>query len=197
MARDIASYREHLRAETADIHAKADKTFAALDLTTRQDLSIFMMTIYAVMDHLNQIIKRDGLASDPTVSLVPELVDDLRGDLRALGHPDADIGWRAGVQGSLDPLAIGYVVQGSRLGTAMMAKHWAKSTDPRVQQAGRYMSSRIDTNDWRALQGDLADIPLDSERAKKISADVQTLFEMHLSAYEAARVKADPSSAVA
>ncbi|MEM6901775.1 MAG: biliverdin-producing heme oxygenase [Pseudomonadota bacterium] len=197
MPRDMNSFRECLREETADIHEQADREFAGLDLTERQGLSTFLMTIHAVMNHLEQVIKRDAMVEDSTISLVPTLVDDLRHDLAALGVSSTDMGWQPTNNGPLDPLAIGYVVQGSRLGTAMMAKHWATTTDPMVKQAGRYMSSRIDTRDWKALQADLADIEVGCARANKISEDVKSLFEMHMTAYASALENIEKSPAVA
>ncbi|MEM6901774.1 MAG: hypothetical protein AAF556_00875 [Pseudomonadota bacterium] len=180
------TFREFIRHDTRDIHGKADQAFGAFDLTDRDDLATFMLTNHTVFKYLDQMVTDHGMAGESALKIIPELVTKLERDLTVLGITDTDAGWKPSSPDPLHPKAIAYVVQGSRLGTTVLAKQWAEATDETVKAAGQYLNTRIDTGEWRQLLADLAEIPVRGPEARKITADARTLFEVHLTALESA-----------
>lgn len=186
MRGDPKTYREFIRHDTRDIHGKADEAFGAFDLTDRDDLATFLLTNHTVFKHLDQMVKDHGMAGESSLKIIPELVTKLEKDLAVLGVTDTDTGWKPSSPDPLHPKAIAYVVQGSRLGTTVLAKQWAEADDDVVKGAGQYLNTRIDSGEWRQLLSELAEIPVRGAEARKITADARTLFEIHLTALDSA-----------
>lgn len=83
----------------------------------------------------------------------------------------------------LDPLAVDYLVAGSRLGSKVLRKRWASSNDPTVRRAHHYFGQVGDLALWRTTCQALSDVPVDSSHAKIIIDDTKALFQLFVTAF--------------
>lgn len=111
-----------------------------------------------------------------TRARIDTLAECIERDLATLGHPAQPMD--VPKDSPVDPLALDYVLEGSRLGTQVLKRRWAASTDPMVQRADAYFSLPTDAQRWRATCAALGDIAPGSPRATRITADTKALFEM-------------------
>lgn len=93
------------------------------------------------------------------------------------------IGTAPSLPSAIDPLAIDYIAAGSRLGTKVLYKRWAASTDQTVHAANNYFGLENDAGFWHATCEALSDIPVKSARAQTIVRDTRTLFALFASVY--------------
>lgn len=103
-----------------------------------------------------------------------DLSDRLGADLEILGSPlPAPLSVR-----SVVPLASDYVLLGSRLGTNVLRKQWAKSTDDTARAAANYFSASFDPQAWRDLCEVLDQHPATGAQADEIVDDTKKLFQL-------------------
>lgn len=169
---DHSSARHALRLQTASDHDRVDHAFATFDLSSRKGYRAFLraqavpfLTVEAAIDRF-----------DPTTLLVdwPERrrATLLRADLADLGEPEPA---PAEMNVDTDARALGaiYVLEGSRLGGAMLAR--SVPTD----LPGRFIRSAPAPRRWRAL-AELLDrhlvTPTQRESAVAAAQEVFALF---------------------
>ena len=77
-----------------------------------------------------------------------------------------------------DPLAVDYLLAGSRMGTRVLRRRWLESTDPAVHAADAYFGLPDDPSEWARVRGRLSEIADGSDRALRIEADVSALYAL-------------------
>lgn len=138
-ARRPASHRDWLRSSTRAAHERVDARFSRFDLTTRHGYHRFLLAHHAVLPALELRLAASGaaalLADWPTRLRAPALAADLRqfgGALPVLGD---------GAPPLSPPAAFGmmYVLEGSRLGGAVLARRVLGNDDPGCRTATSYL----------------------------------------------------------
>ena len=180
------SYRHELRALTRADHARLDDLFSALDITRRVDYARFIGVHLAVFEVLRPHLSPASLTR-------PQLLAGLaclQRDLATLGQRRLEIQAGHGEADGLAPLAVDYVVAGSRLGLKVLKTRWAGSADPLVRAAGAYFTQPFAASLWPKVCRALSKIPVDSARAGAITRDTRRIFNLFAAAYgSAARVR--------
>ena len=135
------SLRDVLRAATQGAHARVDAAFSRFDLTCREDYADFLTVHARVVPGLEQALDRAGagalLADWPERrrggALLADLAD-LEAPIPACAAAQVDFADPSEALGGL------YVLEGSRLGGAVLARRVQRSADPRVRGAVRYLA---------------------------------------------------------
>lgn len=110
------------------------------------------------------------------------MVNGLQRDLKSVSTDHALP--EATLPSDLEPLAIDYMVAGSRLGTNILRKSWAAAVNPLVLQADGYFGLPIDPSLWQETCQALAVVPTNSSHADAITADTRILFQLFASVLE-------------
>ena len=208
------SYRHQLRAMTRTDHQRLDDLFSALDITRRVDYARFIGVHLAVFEVLQRHLAPSSLTRQQLLAGLACLQRDLAtlGERRAqmrhrptghdempaghgempaghgempAGHGEMPVGHDAA--DGLDPLAVDYVVAGSRLGLKVLKTRWASSSDPLVRAAGAYFTLQNAAPSWPKVCRALSTVPLDSTRAGAITRDTKRIFDLFAATYR--RVK--------
>lgn len=168
------TFRHRLRRDTSSAHATLDTLLSKLDLTTAEGLAPFLVIQNRALRSLAPLS-----TSAATSAVIRDLIDRTGADLDQLGTP----GGMAPPAPSqmVDPMALDYLVAGSRLGTAVLAKRWAQATDPKVQRASAYFAGQSHLELWQSLCHQLSSMPADHCQAEKIINDSNLLFEFYTS----------------
>ena len=142
--------RDHLRHATSDQHARLDAQFGALDLTGRAGYRAFLEASAAALMPLEDALEAAG-------------VDDVFPDWEQRSRRTAMLDDLARVGGTARPLkadlsldagavlGVMYVLEGSRLGARYLLKTVAKSSDPVVTSATRYLAHGADGRLWQSF----------------------------------------------
>ena len=180
------SYRHELKALTRVDHAHLDDLFSALDITRRVDYARFIGVHLAVFEVLRPHLSPASLTR-------PQLLAGLaclQRDLATLGQRRLETQAGHGEADGLDPLAVDYVVAGSRLGLKVLQARWAGSADPLVLAAGAYFTQPFAASPWPKVCRALSKVPVDSARAGAITRDTRRIFDLFAAVYgRSARVK--------
>ena len=117
---------------------------------------------------------KTGSATREILTDICARIDD---DLATLGA--APVAGAADVElAAVDPLAIDYMLEGSRLGSKVLRMQWARTSSAAVRRAARYFDTPAPVERWRAVCGALSAIPTDSLRAARIVRDTRRLFAL-------------------
>ena len=174
------SYRHELKALTRADHARLDELFSALDITRRVDYARFIGVHLAVFEVLRPHLSPASLTR-------PQLLAGLaclRRDLTTLGQRRLEIQVGHKAADGLDPLAVDYVVAGSRLGLKVLKTRWAGSADPLVRAAGAYFRQPFAASLWPKVCRALSKVPVDSAQAGAITRDTRRIFNLFAAAYQ-------------
>lgn len=176
------SYRHQLRAMTRIDHQRLDDLFSALDIARRVDYAHFVGVHLAVFEVLQRHLAPSSLTRQQLLAGLA----CLQRDLATLGERAAQMRHRPAehdAAGSLDPLAVDYVVAGSRLGLKVLKTRWASSSDPLVRAAGAYFTQPNAAPAWPKVCRALSTVPLDSARAGAITRDTKRIFDLFAATY--------------
>lgn len=170
-------FRWQLKAATQSAHDDLDRLISGLDLQQRPDLTRFFVMHLIAFKAMRQ--------QRPDRALI-DTTDALEADIAVLtdGLP---IGFLPEVA-PYHPLAGQYLISGSRMGTKVLMKTWARSADPRVRAASHYFHLPISRFGWPEVCTALNAVGRDSPDAAHIVADTKRLFALFRRAYEAATV---------
>ena len=165
-------FRHSLRERSRSDHDRLDRMITSLDIARVSDFALFLRL------HLSYFLVMQSRSSDQNISAatLSDMVDGLTADLGIVSrdHPAVDTPLPA----ALDPLAVDYMVAGSRLGSKILRKRWGASADPIVQNANNYFRKTGDPNLWPDVCRALSAVPMESERARAIVKDTKTLFQL-------------------
>ena len=180
-----ASLREILRTQTAASHESLDALFGTLDLGEREDFARFLSAHYIGLSALYPLYHAfvaDELAMEP-----PPYPAMLRRDLAAMGRDAAHLP-TISPGGDLDPLAVTYVLAGSRLGLTMLARknYWGR----RDARAAVYMDDTEGMAVWRSLLAKMAEPHPDAEAQARIVASANDAFAVFRHAFELSAAEA-------
>lgn len=141
--REETSLRTRLKNDTRAFHEELDDMVSRFDLTTPRGLSSFLhmqsMALRTIEPHAERAA---------SCSALRDLLRRADSDLCLLETRDRQ---PARVIGPLHPLAIDYVIAGSRLGTQVLRQKWKAATDPRVLQADAYFSAPRHVELWKSF----------------------------------------------
>lgn len=164
-------FRAQLRDETRTHHDAVDALFSSLDLGARSGMGRFVRVHECAFSSL--LPSSDGAACR---DLLADLVDRLRRDLSRLGEealaPEPE------PAPAYHPLAVDYVVEGSRLGTNVLRRRWEASGDPVVRAADAYFTRPHEPVPWRTVCSRLASLPPDGDLAADVSRSTVAIFEL-------------------
>ncbi len=162
------SLRDRLRRDSRAEHARVDAAVGALDLGQAGDLGRFLAAHHAAFRAIAPA------ARGTSRGLVADLAARLEADLTVLGRAALP----AAPQMACDPVAVDYVVLGSRLGTAVLRRRWAAAAGGRAAGAGRYLTAPGQGAAWRTFCAAQASRPGTGPAAERIVGDVRRLFDL-------------------
>lgn len=169
--------RTMLRIETRADHDRVDGLFSSVDLSRRGDYTLFLtvhLTCFRALTRTAQPGHRAALT-------LLEMVGALDCDLATLGGSADAIPTPLLID--LDPLAIDYIVAGSRMGTRVLRKRWEIATDTSVRRANAYFGLPDDPLLWRNTCTDLTALAADDPRATTIVQDARRIFAAFAEAF--------------
>ncbi len=172
-------FRTTLREKTHADHERVDAMFSRVNIAQHDGFSLFVRVHLTCFSKMQE---HDSISAEAK-GLLAEMVDALTLDLDLLGEAPHDI--KDTKSKSADPLAVDYMIAGSRLGSKVLRKRWAASSDPIVVAAGTYFGLSSDPEFWRTTCRALSDIPNDSARADVIVEDTRALFGLFAQNYGA------------
>ncbi|WP_424973912.1 hypothetical protein [Dinoroseobacter sp. S124A] len=85
------------------------------------------------------------------------------------------------------PLALDYVIAGSRLGTQVLKRRWTAATDPLTQRASAYFSAPTYIEFWRGFCQQTETIPGTDPVAKVVLKDADRIFKFYNACAKSAR----------
>lgn len=109
--------------------------------------------------------------------MIADLKDRVTEDLDTLGVPV-----RKGARpfaAAPDPLALDYVLTGSRLGSAILRKRWQSSNDPMVRLAARYCCAPSYIRLWKAVCQTAEQLDSAGSRSNRIVRDTIAIFDFY------------------
>lgn len=163
------SLRDRLRADTRAAHAALDERVSGFDLATVPGLRGFLTMQARALTALAGV--SDGAACAP---IITSLGARARVDLARLPGGVPDTG--AAKVARPHPLALDYVITGSRLGTRVLKQRWAASADPAVRGVGAYFGAPDHVDAWRAFCNEASVRAGEGAEADRIVADAVALF---------------------
>ena len=166
--------RLRLRDGCADLHDRLDGAVARMDVREVAGLRGFLAMNAAAFGALACGGAKGVHVGTATIAGLAEAATR---DLVSLGAAPGRV---APVMA--DPLAVDYVVLGSRMGTRVLRRRWQGARNSSVLQADRYFSQPDMAPEWRALCDDLSARPGDDARARVVLADARALFTLFLDA---------------
>lgn len=169
-------FRHILKDRTQLDHSRVDHALSEFDVATRDGLRLFLEVHHACFSQMRHVSDQD---SDTAASLT-DMIDRIDADLKVLGGRPTDLS--PVISGPIDGLACAYLIEGSRLGSKILARRWASSGDAVVNTANAYFTLEPVKGRWRAVCDALADVPSDSPRAETIVRDTSALFGLFLRA---------------
>jgi len=192
--------RTALRHGTRDAHERLDRCFRTLELTHLADYGVFLSAQAAALIPLEAALERAGIAA-----ILPDWPDRcrsnaIRADVSRLGcelpEDSGTVDWIG------DPAAMlgaAYVLEGSRLGGAMLRRHVLTAADARIIAAMDFLRHGEHARFWQSFELVLsACTPTQGERDTMIDSAVRSfaLFEWevaHMMGIEAATMRKTPS----
>ncbi|SPF78172.1 hypothetical protein [Pseudoprimorskyibacter insulae] len=162
--KDQVSFRTILRTKTRHAHDKAELSFARFRADAKRNLGWFLASQRAGLGALRA--SGIGVSTDLRARLLIRLDADL------IVHNRPLIPVRAAQE--LDPLAVDYIILGSRLGTEVLRRQVFQSGDA----IPLYFQTGPEPQLWRTLCDDLALIDPGSARASAILRDTRTAFDI-------------------
>ena len=174
------SLRDRLRADTRGPHEALDLRMSEFDLTSAEGLAGFLRVQHAALTALAPRATRAESAG-----AIVDLATRAARDLTVLGGtPPA----RAEIAlPPLDPLAVDYIVAGSRLGGQVLRRRWQQSTDPVVRAADAYFSAPEHLDLWRGFVTRAGAMDGQGARAETVIDDALAIFALYSGIAEAVR----------
>jgi len=133
------SLRERLRVATAAAHARVDALFGSCDIATRAGYAFFLTAQSVAWETLRPLLDAGSLArADALRSDLGELDLPIPGPLDVALPPRATIGHR-------------YVLEGSRLGSAVLLRALVVNAPQWAERASAYLAESQKIEGWKQL----------------------------------------------
>lgn len=169
------TFRTGLRDKMRHAHDVVDDQFSTLDLTTLGGLKRFLIIHEACFTQVD-------IAQSQPHPYLRDIIDNLRHDMRDLALTPLKM---PALDNPLTPLAVAYIVEGSRMGTAVLRRRWAQSSDPHVLEINTYFDATYHQTGWRALCTQLESVVPGSPHARAITRDAALIFGQFSHAFRA------------
>ncbi len=177
MRPDGMDLRNRLRGATADAHRRLDAALGTLDLQSRAGYRRFLAANAAALLPLEQALVEAGVAESfpdwATRTRGGAILDDLArvgGVVRPLAAPaPLDAGAMLGML---------YVLEGSRLGAAVLLKRVAQSPDPVVAGATRYLRHGAGQRLWPGFLSRLGRLALTPDQEARAIDGARCAFDL-------------------
>ena len=166
------SLRLSLRTETSAAHERLDALVSTFDLRTPSGLAAFLSMQASALGAIS-----GGPGSAPTLEMAADLAARARADLALLEQ--AGRLTIPSLPRDLDPLAVDYIVSGSRLGTMVLKRRWEASTDRQVRAARNYFTAPSYIETWKSFCAEAESDAFDPARKRKIVNDTNVLFDFY------------------
>ena len=153
-------------------HEKLDAEVSKFDLTTPYGLLQFLNMQSRALQSLLAL-----QASAKADVMIRELLERAALDLRQLGSSTQLS--PAAIE-PVHPLAIDYVIAGSRLGSQLLKKRWQAATDPQVRRASAYFSGPGYIEIWASFCETAEATPSAGTFADQIVRDADRILHMYL-----------------
>ena len=156
---------QRLRADTAADHDRVDARYAGFDLSDRHDYGRFLTAHARALPAIEA-----ALTSQVGLPIFRERTSLLAADLADLGQSMPEpLAFEAG--GSAEGWGALYVIEGSRLGGAMLARQVPAALP------SRYLAAKHLSGEWRALLQAIDAAPIDAAEAV---AGARRVFDLYL-----------------
>ena len=182
MKRDRKQYyslRDRLRDETSEVHKTLDERISEFDLTTLSGLTSFLLSQESAMLRLS--LNSENAKSQQAMRVLSKCA---LCDLKTLGEAPLRL---ADANVVLHPLAVDYVISGSRLGTAVLKKRWLASCDPKVRTANNYFGAPTYSELWREFCREATVKPASGANADQTVEDAHRVFKIYLNLVDEVR----------
>jgi heme oxygenase (biliverdin-IX-beta and delta-forming) len=145
--------RTALREATAAAHRQLDAIASTFDVATYDGYACFLVANAAPLSALELALENGGIAEWMTDWPQRTRRNEIARDLRSLQRPSLSVSV-APIETRSEQLGVLYVLEGSRLGTQVIAKQVEQSADARVLAARQFLrASGVDQ--WRSFIRDL------------------------------------------
>ena len=165
------SLRTRLRSDTRATHDDLDRHVSLFDLTTQPGFLNFIQMQCAAMRSIAPHAKNAR-----SLHALNDLMQRAESDLRTFAPTDRT---RALQMRPVHPLAIDYVVAGSRLGTQVLKKRWLAANDPDVRRADAYFTAPSYIEVWKAFCETSEAMAPNGPLAEQITQDVDLIFQVY------------------
>ncbi|MEX0337627.1 MAG: biliverdin-producing heme oxygenase [Arenibacterium sp.] len=164
--------RARLRTDTQSSHAALDALVSGFDLATSKGLAGFMAMQAGALSKLAPLVEHAQCEA-----LIRHLRDLVARDLVTLKTRAVRVEpkWAS----TPHQVAIDYVIIGSRLGTQVLQKRWAASTDAQAQAADAYFSAPSFVELWRQFCDRNTGLPAIGPYADRIVSDANQVFDFY------------------
>ncbi|TNJ48425.1 biliverdin-producing heme oxygenase [Phaeobacter sp. B1627] len=152
-------------------HDALDASVSRFDLTEIDGMIAFLRVQEAALARLPM-----SQASGPTAAAIADLTERARADLQQRGVSCLQI--ESPDLSRLHPLAVDYVIGGSRLGAEVLQRRWASGRAAELGVGGQYMSAPRYIDIWRDFCASAADISGGTPLARRICGDASDLFAL-------------------
>lgn len=132
--------RDRLRRETADAHARVDALFGSCDFTSERSYAGFLLAQSAAWEALRPLLDEDSVARADALCRDLDALDVRKpAPLQDVALPaEASVGHR-------------YVLEGSRLGSAVLLRELTACSPELSEKAGAYLMESARTEPWKKL----------------------------------------------
>ena len=163
--------RARLRTDTRTSHEELDREVSSFDLTRPDGFACFLRMQATALNTL-----RGNIMSQASAEMVCDLLERAEADLRQLGYPVDERQMKLDV---VHPMAIDYVIAGSRLGTQILKKRWFSATDAKVRSAASYFCAPSYIEAWAAFRANAEKMPSTGPLADQIIRDTDRIFQIY------------------
>lgn len=167
-------FRFVLKQQTQAHHEDVDRAMSELDLAVAADYARFLQINLLGFRAMRAAVPAESAAALSLAAMIRQAT----ADLAVLGR--ADPGLPLPVLAPVHPLAAEYVIEGSRLGSQVLKRLWARSEDANVLQAGAYLTQPRAAEAWRDVCARLSTIDATSSEAAEIIQDSRRIFDCFL-----------------
>lgn len=164
--------RQRLARDLASTHQRLDDLVSLFDLETKTGVTSFILMHEAALKQLSET-----QLSDAARTMVNDLLHRAQADLDAMQV--APLTPEPTKTDDLHPLAVTYVIAGSRLGAEVLKKRWLGSEAAKDGHGEAYMLAPRHIEVWQSFVKDASEMPATSDLADKIVKDAAAVFELY------------------
>lgn len=174
-----AETRAHLRVATSLKHRALDEALSALQLDRRQDYARFLW-VNAAISPIEIALEDAGIQGDLADWPRRARRQALHADLADLGFPCDAVAATPSLPTAAARMGLAYVIEGSRLGAAVLSQRMRASRDPAVPRAMRFIDHGRAEGLWRAFAARLEEVVVTAKDRRQAEAAALWGFDQFL-----------------